>query len=287
MSVPHDHLPAGAAATDGENELERLLRLSVTAPAWRPAFYQTLLESTVFVLGDAGQDDAEKQGSVAITAGSELNILHWEKQDGSSIIPFFSSVEVLEKASAGESPDEQAFVALPARVLFEMTQGEELFLNPKSEYGKEFYPSEVTLLLSNGGLNAPSELVLDKESQLLIGQPEEYPSAMIDALTTLFTQKKPVRRAFMALIHDKTVDEQPNLLIGVEADGDEQEIDALIREAGNVAAETSPDDRPVDFCIVSEKERGISHYLISHTQPFYQRKWGSWLRNIIPSSGQA
>ena len=287
MSVPHDHLPASAAATDGENELERLLRLSVTAPAWRPAFYQTLLESTVFVLGDAGQDDAEKQGSVAITAGSELNVLHWEKQDGSSIIPFFSSVEVLEKASAGESPDEQAFVALPARVLFEMTQGEELFLNPKSEYGKEFYPSEVTLLLSNGGLNAPSELVLDKESQLLIGQPEEYPSAMIDALTTLFTQKKPVRRAFMALIHDKTVDDQPNLLIGVEADGDEQEIDALIREAGNVAAETSPDDRPVDFCIVCEKERGISHYLISHTQPFYQRKWGSWLRNIIPSSGQA
>lgn len=287
MSVPHDHLPAGAAATDGENELERMLRLSVTAPAWRPAFYQTLLESTVFVLGDAGQDDAEKQGSVAITAGSELNILHWEKQDGSSIIPFFSSVDVLEKASAGESPDEQAFVALPARVLFEMTQGEELFLNPKSEYGKEFYPSEVTLLLSNGGLNAPSELVLDKESQLLIGQPEEYPSAMIDALTTLFTQKKPVRRAFMALIHDKAVDDQPNLLIGVEADGDEQEIDALIREAGNVASETSPDDRPVDFCIVSEKERGISHYLISHTQPFYQRKWGSWLRNIIPSSGQA
>lgn len=287
MSVPHDHLPAGSAATDGENELERLLRLSVTAAAWRPAFYQMLLDSTVFVLGDAGQDNAQTQGSVAITAGSELNILHWEKQDGSSIIPFFSSVDVLEKASAGESPDEQAFVALPARVLFEMTQGEELFLNPKSEYGKEFYPSEVTLLLNNGGLNAPSELVLDKESQLLIGQPEEYPSAMIDALTTLFTQKKPVRRAFMALIHDKTVDEQPNLLIGVEADGDEQEIDALIREAGNVAAETSPDDRPVDFCIVSEKERGISHYLISHTQPFYQRKWGSWLRNIIPSSGQA
>ncbi|WP_413529121.1 enhanced serine sensitivity protein SseB [Rahnella inusitata] len=287
MSVPHDHLPAGSAATEGENELERLLRLSVTAAAWRPAFYQMLLDSTVFVLGDAGQDNAQTQGSVAITAGSELNILHWEKQDGSSIIPFFSSVDVLEKASAGESPDEQAFVALPARVLFEMTQGEELFLNPKSEYGKEFYPSEVTQLLSNGGLNAPSELVLDKESQLLIGQPEEYPSAMIDALTTLFTQKKPVRRAFMALIHDKTVDDQPNLLIGVEADGDEHEIDALIREAGNVAAETSPDDRPVDFCIVSEKERGISHYLISHTQPFYQRKWGSWLRNIIPSSGQA
>lgn len=286
MSVPHDHLPAAAAANNGENELERLLRLSVTEAAYRPTFYQTLLEATVYVLGDAGQEE-EGAGEVAIHAGSELNLLHWEKQDGTSIIPLFSSLEVLERASAGESPDEQAFVALPARVLFEMTQGEELFLNPKSEYGKEFTPSEVTLLLNTGGLTAPAELVLDKESQIMIGQPEEYPSAMIDALTTLFSQKKPVRRAFLALIHDKAVDEMPNLLVGVEADGTEAEVDALIREAGNVASETSPDDQPVDFCIVSEKERGISHYLISHTQPFYQRKWGSWLRNIIPSSGKA
>lgn len=278
MSVPHD-IPA--VAEKGENELERLLRLSVTEAAYRPAFYQILLESTVFVLGDAGQ---QEQAGASITAGSELNLLHWEKQDGSSIIPFFTSVDVLERASEGESPDEQAFVALPTRVLFEMTQGEELFLNPKSEYGKEFYPSEITMLLNTGGLSVPTELVLDPESKLLIGQPEEYPSVMIDALTTFFSQKKPVRRAFLALIHDRAVDERPNLLVGVEADGNDAEIDALIREAGNVASETSPDDQPVDFCVVSEKERGISHYLISHTQPFYQRKWGSWLRNIIPST---
>ena len=285
MSVPHD-IPAAPSAD--ENELERLLKLSVTQAAYRPAFYQTLLESTVWVLGDAGQQFAGQDATGAEkSAGSELNLLHWEKQDGSSIIPFFSSVEVLERAAAGESEDEQSFVALPARVLFEMTQGEELFLNPKSEYGKEFYPSEITLLLNTGGLAAPTELVLDAESQLLIGQPEEYPSAMVDALTTLFSQKKPVRRAFLALIHDKNVDPEPNLLVGIEADGSESEVDALIREAGNVASETSPDDKPVDFCVVNEKERGLSHYLVSHTQPFYQRKWGSWLRNIIPSSGKA
>ena len=269
MSVPHD-IPAAPSAD--ENELERLLKLSVTQAAYRPAFYQTLLESTVWVLGDAGQQFAGQDATnTEKSAGSELNLLHWEKQDGSSIIPFFSSVEVLERAAAGESEDEQSFVALPARVLFEMTQGEELFLNPKSEYGKEFYPSEITLLLNTGGLAAPTELVLDAESQLLIGQPEEYPSAMVDALTTLFSQKKQVRRAFLALIHDKNVDPEPNLLVGIEADGSESEVDALIREAGNVASETSPDDKPVDFCVVNEKERGLSHYLVSHTQPFYQR----------------
>ena len=111
---------------------------------------------------------------------------------------------------------------------------------------------------------------------------------MVDALTTLFSQRKPVRRAFLALIHDKTSDERPNLLVGLEVDGaTEQEIEALIQEAGTVASEALAEDEPVDFCLVNEKERGISHYLIQHTQAFYQRRWGSWLRNIIPSSGIA
>ena len=74
---------------------------------------------------------------------------------------------------------------------------------------------------------------------------------------------------------------KPNLLIGLEVDAEPAEIEALINEAGSVASETAPNDEPVDFCTVSEKERGISHYLISHTQPFYQRRWGSWLRNLI------
>jgi len=143
------------------------------------------------------------------------------------------------------------------------------------------------MLLENGGVAKPTELVVDKETQLLIGQPEVYPAAMVDALTRLFSQHKPMRRAFLALIHDKKIDEQPNLLVGIEVDGTEAEIDALIQQAGQIASETLDDDAAVDFCIVSEKERGISHYLITHTQPFYQRKWGSWLRNIIPSSGQA
>jgi hypothetical protein len=89
----------------------------------------------------------------------------------------------------------------------------------------------------------------------------------------------------MALMHDKSVDEQPNLLIGLEVEGSEDEIDRLIQDAGNVASDHAPDDRPVDFCLVSEKERGVTHYLTTHTQAFYQRKWGSWLRNVISSTG--
>lgn len=264
----------------GENELERLLKLAASGPAYRPAFFRELMDSTVYILGDSEQ--VLREGEIALNAETPVNIQHWEKQDGSSVIPFFSSLETLQKAL--EADDEQPFLAMPARVLFEITQGADLFLNPKAEYGKEFFPDEVAMLLATGGVVKPKERDIEVETQLLLGQPEEYPSAMVDALTTLFSQRNIVRRAFLALIHDRAADEKPNLLIGLEVEAEQTEIEALISEAGSVASETAPNDEPVDFCLVSEKERGVSHYLITHTQPFYQRRWGSWLRNAIPST---
>ncbi|CNL04106.1 enhanced serine sensitivity protein SseB [Yersinia proxima] len=288
MSVPqspddkHDH-----HHHDEDQSLESLLKLAATESIYRTAFFRALLDATVLVLVDDSEQRGE-DGEMTFTAGNGVNILHWEKQDGESVIPFFTSVEVLQQALdiAEDQPidiDNQPFIAMPVRVLFEMTQGAHLFLNPKSEHGKEFWPQEVAMLLENGGLAQPAEMVVDKESQILLGQPEEYPAAMVDALIQLFSQRKPVRRAFLALMHDKSVDEKPNLLIGLEVDGSIDEIDQLIQEAGNVASDHAPDDGPVDFCVVNEKERGVSHYLMTHTQAFYQRRWGSWLRNVIPS----
>lgn len=290
MSLPqppiddnHDH-----HHHDDDQSLESLLKLAATESIHRIAFFRALLEATVLVLVDHSAQGSE-DGEMSFTAGNGVNILHWEKQDGESVIPFFTSVEVLQQALdlAEDHPidsEKQPFVAMPVRVLFEMTQGAHLFLNPKSEHGKEFWPQEVAMLLENGGLAQPAEMTVDKESQILLGQPEEYPAAMVDALIQLFSQRKPVRRAFLALMHDKSVDEKPNLLVGLEVDGTEEEIDQLIQEAGNIASDHAPDDSPVDFCLVSEKERGVSHYLMTHTQAFYQRKWGSWLRNVIPST---
>ncbi|RLM14226.1 endopeptidase IV [Gibbsiella quercinecans] len=272
MSATHND------SAPGENELERLLKLAATESAYRPAFFQTLLDATVYILGD--REQLPQAGEIALNADTPVNIQHWEKQGGGSVIPFFSSLEALRRAVETEQP----FIAMPARVLFELTEGAELFLNPKAEYGKEFYPEEVAMLLATGGVSKPVEHYVDQDTQILLGQPEVYPSALVDALTTLFSQRKPVRRAFLALMHDRAVDERPNLLVGLEIDGDTTDVEALINEVGSVASETMPDDEPVDFCLVSEKERGVSHYLISHTQPFYQRRWGSWLRNIIPST---
>ncbi|CDG18478.1 enhanced serine sensitivity protein SseB C-terminal domain-containing protein [Xenorhabdus doucetiae] len=140
--------------------------------------------------------------------------------------------------------------------------------------------------LSNGSI--VSEIDVPSGSRITLSQPEELPIQLIESLINLFKQHKPVRRAFLVMAHDKSVDEKPNYLIGLEFSVTltDSEIDVLIQEAGELACEYLDEEESVDFCLLDEKEGGISHYLMQHTQPFYQRKLGSWLRNTIPVVNQ-
>ncbi|EFD6829262.1 enhanced serine sensitivity protein SseB [Salmonella enterica subsp. enterica serovar Heidelberg] len=253
--------------SETKNELEILLEKATTEPAHRPAFFRTLLESTVWVPGSAAEGEA-------IVEDSALDLQHWEKEDGTTVIPFFTSLEALQQAVE----DEQALV-MPARTLFEMTLGETLFLNAKLPTGKEFMPREISLLLAEEGSPLSTQEVLEGGESLILSEVAEPPSQMIDSLTTLFKTIKPVKRAFLCAIKEHA-DAQPNLLIGIEADGEDGEIEEIIHAAGNVATDTLPGDEPIDICQVRKGEQGISHFITEHIAPFYERRWGGFLRDF-------
>lgn len=254
-----------------QNKLEEILVLAATEPAHRPEFFKELMDATVFILGQT-DDLAEGENNV-LHAGSNVQVQHWEKADGSSAIPFFSSLEALQLAITQEA----SFLALPARSLFELTLGATLFLNPNLPYGKEFLPQEVEHMLSGEGHGFVQQRVVEEETEVLLGQPAEMPVQMIDSLTQLFTKYRNVRRAFLAQIHEAG-EQEPHLLIGLDVDTDD--VDEVIRAAGSVASDTVADERPIDLCLVKEGEPGVSHYMIKHTTPFYERKWGSFLRDF-------
>ncbi|EFU2300400.1 enhanced serine sensitivity protein SseB [Salmonella enterica] len=254
--------------SETKNELEILLEKAATEPAHRPAFFRTLLESTVWVPGSAAEGEA-------IVEDSALDLQHWEKEDGTTVIPFFTSLEALQQGVE----DEQAFVVMPARTLFEMTLGETLFLNAKLPTGKEFMPREISLLLAEEGSPLSTQEVLEGGESLILSEVAEPPSQMIDSLTTLFKTIKPVKRAFLCAIKEHA-DAQPNLLIGIEADGEDGEIEEIIHAAGNVAADTLSGDEPIDICQVRKGEQGISHFITEHIAPFYERRWGGFLRDF-------
>jgi len=257
-----------------ENKLEEILRLAANEPAHRPQFCEILLDSQVFLLGTTGASGTD--GEINLEAGSNIQIQHWEKADSSPVIPFFSSLEVLQKSINTE----ESYLVLPVRSLFEMTQGTTLFLNPKSDYGKEFIPEEVAHLLSIGISQAPSQRVVEKETKVLLGQPSNYPSKMINSLTQLLKKHNNVKKAYLALMHDTSVDEKPHLIVGIEAEGD---IEKVMRQAGNVAGDTAPEGEPVDLYRVKNNESGVSDYLINQTKPFYEKKWGSKIRSWLGS----
>ncbi|PHM73599.1 enhanced serine sensitivity protein SseB C-terminal domain-containing protein [Xenorhabdus kozodoii] len=133
-----------------------------------------------------------------------------------------------------------------------------------------------------------TEIDVPGGSRITLSQPEEQPVQLIESLINLFKQHKSIRRAFLVMAHDQHLDENPNLLIGLEFSValTENEINLLIQEAGELACEYLDEDESVDFCLLDEQESGISHYLIQHTQPFYQRKLGGWLRDSIPIVNQ-
>lgn len=252
-----------------KNILEENLKMASTEAAHRPNFYRVLLDSTVYVLGTSGLKD----GELVLQSGSEISLAHWEKQDGSPIIPFFSSLDILKQSIESE----QSYLQLPAKALFEMTLGNHLILNPKSSYGKEFFPSEIQHLLADGVNHKSVQRTTQTETEVLLGQPAVYPSHMIASLKILLAKHQNVKRAFLALMHDTSNDEKPSLVIGIDASGD---IDLVFREAGTVLSDTAPNGIAVDLYRIVENDTGLSTYFLK-TTPFYEQKRNSKLRSFF------
>lgn len=262
--------------SEPSNDLEQKLKHAADDPASRPEFYKALMEANVFVIGHT---DSEGEGVSTIPTGAKLSIVNWVKNDGTPVTPFFTSLEALQRALKEESK----FVALPAKSFFEMTLGSFLVLNPSSPYGKEFFPNEIQALLETGMNHAPKTRVVQKETKVLLGQPTDYPSAMVSALTVLLAKHSAVKAAYLCLMHDPSSSEKPSLVVGFEGDKD---LSEPMKEAGSVAADTAPRGELVDFTVLKRGEPGISDYMFSSVKPFYERTWRRKLRSLF-SAGKA
>ncbi|HUB07782.1 MAG TPA: enhanced serine sensitivity protein SseB C-terminal domain-containing protein [Myxococcales bacterium] len=240
-------------------DIERLLQLAARDAARRPEFYRALLEATVYVLGPQGEAAAD--GRVRLPPGAELSLQTWQRADGTPFIPFFTSKAALQRAIQGPAH----FVSLPARALLETTRGSALVLNPGSDYGKAFSPAEVEALLAHGTAPTPERRVVGEPTEVLLGQPEEYPTALAASLGSLLARHAHVRAAYLALMRDPR-ESGPHLVIGIEAEGDAA---GVIREAGAAASDVLR-GQAIDFVAVEAGDT-LSDYLLNQTKPFYVR----------------
>ena len=236
-------------AFEPENDLERALMRAPSEPAARPEFYRLLLESPLFVLGDMSGGNSMRLGTVR----------HGEHE-------YHLVFSALSRLQAFVAKPEN-YLELKGRDLFSAARGAYFMLNPGADYGKELLPDEIAHLLDP----KPShrEVTVEKETQVLIGQAKDPPTALMEALATAFRARPDVLTAYIAQIHYPDPDEKPHPLIGVEALGAWEPVSAEIgRVVDGLHLGLTVDAVPI---VRGASNNTLSDALLRYP-PFYKRE---------------
>ena len=241
-----------------ENELEESLVKAADDPAYRPKFYKELSMATLFVIQYDQVPEQDYEGT--LEAGMELRVQNIEIE-GEPHIPVFSSLTRLQSAIS----DEVGYIALNTLEFLNIVKGSDIVLNPGSEYGKLFTAKEIQQIME-GTLGSPSStFVAEKDTTVLIGQPKNYPDALVDALRKLYKTEKDVVSAYLVHFFNPETDDPPHTLIGLQVAG---AWDNLLSASMIVCEGIDIPDPPVDFIRVDLGDLG--HF--SGVIPFYKKK---------------
>ncbi|KAG1707667.1 Protein SseB [Nymphon striatum] len=232
------------------NDLEKALHKAATDNAHAPAFYEELMEAKVFVLGTP---EEESSGQFTLEDEQALVIQHWEREtDKSPVIPFFTSLQMLRQAIDTDEP----YLELPTSALFQMTMGAPLVLNPNSDFGMEFEAEDVASLLDTD-LMSNSEHLLDEETEVLLGVPEEQPEVFVEVLSAFFAQHKNIEMAYLGTIQVPAQDDEEHLMVGIKGKGKlDKIIDTAIKKI-SVLEDVMGHDI-VDFYVIDQDDQDIN-----------------------------
>ncbi len=159
-------------------------------------------------------------------------------------------------------------MALKGKDLFGIAKGATFILNPYSDYGKELIPEEIENLINGSIFEKTNKITIDRDIEVQIGQPSNYPTEFVNVLKDLFKENKTVTAAYLAVIRTKDSEELPHIMIALDTDDDRMTITNL---AGPLA-EKYLENEIVDFIQINKNGDGISDYFLNETKPFYKRK---------------
>lgn len=241
-----------------ENRLEALLMQAASDPGARPEFYKELLEADLFVLIVPGN---HPHGKFVAQEGETLSI-KGINVEGKKLIPVFTSERRLREYI--QSQDNLAKLNGSALLSMIATQENGIVLNPASSYGKEFSPQEVASL-ADSSIFQPQQQLITKETKVLIGMPEVYPTNVVNALSAYFQGKPEVKKAYVAQIHVPDSGEPPHLIFSIQADGDFRQI------ASDVSVVFQSALGRGQFADLIQFGQGSLDDYFNSQQPFFQR----------------
>jgi hypothetical protein len=155
-------------------ELDHMLDAAVPRPADWLSFAKTLMANVVYVLVSPDMPTVEG----AAQSGTEVRLVKFSDEDG-FFVPFFTSEATMLACLAARAGTRPNCVRLQCRVLFEMTKGSRLVLDPCSSCTRSYVPSEIESLLAGRepglGVEDGTEPTPSPESSFCLrqGQPDQ------------------------------------------------------------------------------------------------------------------
>ncbi|CAK9885632.1 MAG: hypothetical protein XXXJIFNMEKO3_02038 [Candidatus Erwinia impunctatus] len=187
---------------------------------------------------------------------------------GMTIIPVFTSPGEWRRVS--QSQGEIRLIS--GMELLILSSGNAIYINPGSSTGRFFSGEEVKAICAEE--QQIEQQTLCGNSAIRISAHSAPPEAMIAELCQCFRLHHTVRAAYLAWVRE-IAEETPTLLIAIASEACDQR---LIQQVGELAVSFMPDDEAVDVYLMGDESTGIDHLIMTHLTPFYQRRWGSFLR---------
>jgi len=241
-----------------ENVLEQLLLLAANEEQARPAFYQALMQEEILMI--LAPEEGVGPGNVVPTEGVQIQLQ--VLTDGK--LPIFTSPSRL--ADGGQDATEVSYVRIPGHAFFSMVQGQDCVLNPFSPAGKLLPKEEIEALL-NGQLTGPTSPA-GGDAEVLLSQPENYPTAVTDAVVAWAATQPHLRTAYLAQMMLANSPETPRLLLAFESDAAGPEF---MQELGPVLEGKTDAYQFVDLMLLDlDSGEGVNPYF-RQVDPIYQR----------------
>ena len=230
-----------------ENDIERMLVRASAEPAARPGFARALLDAEIYVVLVPDRPIVPgPDGNTTIPEGTKLSLPSAVRGE-ERLIPFFSAPSRAKTWFKGDhvvAPDR-------ARDLFGRYPDAPFVLNPGSDYGKDFTPTEIKRLLAGVFDDGPQPITLRAGDKVLFGHPREVPEALIAVLGRELGAIG-VNGAWLMLATIPGQSEQ-SWMLGVDHSGSWDEVSAAIGRsvAGGVLGGRMLDAKPLDSSEIS------------------------------------
>ncbi|HET9504589.1 MAG TPA: enhanced serine sensitivity protein SseB C-terminal domain-containing protein [Hymenobacter sp.] len=262
MPPPMPEMPAPGEMPElpfqPENVLEELLLIATVNEAARPDFYRALLGEEVLLV--LAPQEGQEPGEATLEEGAQIQLQ--VLQDNK--IPIFSSVARMSDNGVDNGP--VTYVRIPGHAFFQMTQGQDVVLNPFSAAGKLLPADEIGAMLSGQLTQAGG---LPPDAQVTLSQPENLPEGLEDSLRAFGATVPTVRAIYLAqmgLANDPA--QPPRLLLAFDTTDQNPEF---LPQLGPALEGHTGEYQHVDLMLLDlNSDEGVNPYFkMEEVQPVY------------------